>query len=350
MSSSFNLRVFKALLDQVDGDRAAAEELAREEADQQQIASLHREGLRGVFSSLALSGGPCAESLQLALKQDYIDDIARHVEWLRILREIAETLETLGLQAIVFKGGAAIQGLYSGLGLRPVSDVDLLTRPADYERIRVALCELDFVPWTGAPHVLDRRGWAIDLHTSPLNQLHLAYPFDLEGAWQRSLPCEEQNPFLRKLSLEDELTVNLLHSSKHAFRRMIWLVDYQLLIRRVNLPLALQTIRVCRAERCLAYAAWLSQRMLGASPPAGMKPIRFNFFERRFLHGVLAREAPEMMGMIMPVFSSTPLRTIRYLRHGLYPDMQKLSTRTQRLRQLFSVLVDFLRESRRRKR
>ena len=305
----------------------------------QETEWLYREGLRGVYSSIALRSGGLE-----TLRKQFLEEVAQQANWLQILKELGATFESLGLSGLVFKGASSIQRLYGGLGVRPLSDIDLLVLPAEFQAVRSALQTLGFKPWMDFEHMLARDGWIVDIHTNPLGRLQLAFPFDLPAAWNRSVPCLCGIPHLRMFGLIDELIVCILHSTKHSVCRLIWVLDFQLLLRQVPLEEALASIRACRAQRCFYYLLWLSAKLLGRTQePPIQEPfeVRLNYVERRFLEGVLAREAPETLGLLVPIFSAKPLDFLHLLRAELYPKESNFTTRTRTLKNLLATVLRF---------
>ena len=65
------------------------------------------------------------------------------------LREILHAFNAAGIDAVVLKGAALAHVLYPAVGLRPMSDIDLLVDPRLTRRAQVLLAELGFaaVKW-----------------------------------------------------------------------------------------------------------------------------------------------------------------------------------------------------------
>jgi hypothetical protein len=62
----------------------------------------------------------------------------------RVLREILDTFNAAGIDAVVLKGAALAHVLYPAVGLRPMSDIDLLVDPRLARRAQELLAELGF--------------------------------------------------------------------------------------------------------------------------------------------------------------------------------------------------------------
>ena len=72
--------------------------------------------------------------------------------------------------------------------------------------------------------------------------------------------------------------------------------------------------------------------------------MRLNGVERRFLELIVARTAPEAMGMLIPAFSARPLSMLRFL--GAELNRDRLLSKKERLQALFLVAWQFLRAGR----
>jgi hypothetical protein len=62
------------------------------------------------------------------------------------LARVLAALHDAGIDALVYKGAAALDGLYGDPGFRPMDDADLLVRPDDRERVTGLLGDLGFAP------------------------------------------------------------------------------------------------------------------------------------------------------------------------------------------------------------
>ena len=111
-----------------------------------------------------------------------------------------------------------------------------------------------------------------------------------------------------------------------------------LLAQRVDPERLAEAVHRYRARRQLAYAAECLDRWFGQTLPAGLvavAPYRWNFLERRFMQLVLARKAPDFLGMLTPLSSAPNLwSALHYLRQTLYP---KGTPRWQRSKQLLAM-------------
>ncbi len=248
---------------------------------------LRREGLLGLyFHQLAQHPDVRPGYLQLAAGEGRMRGF---------LEELDRVLEQ---PAVAFKGAAYLGRLY-GLGQRPVGDIDLVGSevPAGFEVV------------TRRPLVVRKDEILLDLHEHPLGRQRAVTRWDLEQAIQRSVPLFEGARALRRFAAEDEAVIALLHGAKHAFSRLIWLVD----VARLQ-PRGLELIR---AERYAWYANYLLESLLGL--PGEVGPLHPT--ERWILERIERRDAPEFLGMLLPLHTLPGLAPkLRYLAEALRPN------------------------------
>lgn len=252
------------------------------------LASLQREGLLGLYYQLA---GRTA---------DLLPAVGRDGRMRSLLQELDQGLRQ---PAVVFKGAAYLGRLY-GLGQRHVGDLDLVGGP----ETRQELERLGFRPVSESPLVLQRGGHQVDLHTHPLGRQQQVTRWDLACARRQSVPLFEGARCLRRFHDRDEAVLCLLHGAKHAFSRLLWLVDLALLQPDPAY------LRWLGAERYGWYGAWLLERLFDI--PGEVGPLRRT--ERWFLRRVEQRRAPEELGMLLPLHTLPGvLPKLRYLRETL---------------------------------
>lgn len=248
------------------------------------------------------------------------------------LVQFCELLKTLGLQAILLKGGALIETVYRGhLGLRPLSDLDLLVRTRDLPAIAERLKGQGFRPLSSS--FLVNGSARFDLHTdlvgtARIRRRGLAFHFDQEILWQKAMPLHPQDPTLFVLSPPYQALHLAVHALKHSFSRLIWFVDLGLVLQRVKWEELLDQAEATGTFRPLAYALWGLKELMGVELPrevlTQLPPL--NWLERRFLQGVVSREAMGALGEVL-VACSIPGLTAKlgYLLEVGFPRQEVLA-------------------------
>ena len=130
---------------------------------------------------------------------------------------VHQVLAENNLEAILVKGLAAAR-FYAQPNLRPLGDIDLLVRPADYQRARLALKGERL-----------RSCW-IDLHYE-LKELDDRSTEDL---FARSQTFKLGAQIVRSLGPEDHLEMLTIHFLKHAGWWPVWLCDVAALLDSIT--------------------------------------------------------------------------------------------------------------------
>jgi hypothetical protein len=153
---------------------------------------------------------------------------------------VLAALAAVGVEPIVLKGPALASTIYPTRDLRPFGDLDLLIRPDDVARADGALRALEYAPYSNKPTEVDDfhrvyaqpgRDCVVELHTDLL-QLGLPTACGAtlwEGAERWEL-AGLQRPALM-LGLEHQLLHLCVHLHLHGYRRLIWFIDLERLLR-----------------------------------------------------------------------------------------------------------------------
>lgn len=227
------------------------------------------------------------------------------------LAAFRQALRQGGRQVILLKGGALLETIYRGqVGLRPLSDLDLLIKAADLPAIEAVLHRRGCRPLSPSSLFFVNDAAAFDLHLDLAGETRvrrkaLAFHFEAEALWREASPLDPQDPTILVLSPLHQVLYLAVHALKHSFSRLIWFVDLGLLLPHVRWEELVDRAAAAGALRALAYALVGLQRLLGVKVPPellGRLP-RFNGIERRFLQTVVSRRAMLTPGEVMVVFA-----------------------------------------------
>lgn len=238
-------------------------------------------------------------------------NFARNGAYLTELSMLREALGARGLQVIVLKGAALIETVYGGrLGLRPLSDVDLLIKASDLPFIDKALHQRGFRPDSPSSMFYTNGPLAFDLHTSLINEewvsrKALAFSLDAEAIWQEASPLSDRDSTLLGLAAPHQFLHLVIHALKHSFSRLMWLVDLGLVAQRVEWPAIVDRARAAAALRPLAYVVCLLEALLRVDVPPEIRAAlpRLNRIERLFVSSVVRRSSTETFGELTVAFS-----------------------------------------------
>jgi hypothetical protein len=293
----------------------------------------YQEGLQGLFAHQLATQAP--EIAKAGVLEKYQIEFGHGARALGQLQEVDQAFHQAGLDAVVFKGGSFHPQVYPALGTRPVSDLDLWVQPGQLPQVEQALVALNYQRLPGVCINFHREnGQAIDLHTDPLSQFRRVFP--LSKVWWESRQPLGTLKAVRQLPLEEALIVTALHGLKHAFRRLMWLLDVALL-RRLACPI--RTAKLARqlgCQRMLDLCNALIDDLFLGKP---MDTAQWNRWELQFLQAVKSRTAPESAGMLLPLFSEAPWwRKAIYAIEAAYAEGATGWSRVGRLLEIFSNL------------
>ena len=246
-----------------------------------------------VRQSVGRAGVPLPPGVDGALREAWVRGVAHVMSLNAELDRVTQAFVDRGIPVIVLKGPALARTIYPAPTLRPYGDVDLTVHDDDQERAAAALISAGFyeVPYQpeiarlahadhGAEEAFHRtfvkepQGLLVELHVDPL-QLGLK-PACEAGRWERAVPIPDL-PGALMLGPEDQVVQLAVHAHKHAFGRLIWLKDLDLLLRRSE-PLDWGLVRgVAQREGVTAsvwYAFRVASSLLAFDMPAEARRMR----------------------------------------------------------------------------
>ncbi len=161
------------------------------------------------------------------LKQTYYRSLSRNMILYEHFRNAVEAFSKEGISVIALKGIFLAETIYKDIGLRQMSDIDLLVKKEDIEKCRKLLLDMgykytelyksDFIKELDLlkhlpPLVLN--GVSIELHT----KIHLDTPdfsVNIDDYWERSQQLTLSNMPVQSLSIEDLIQHLCLHLNEH---------------------------------------------------------------------------------------------------------------------------------------
>jgi len=227
------------------------------------------------------------------------------------LLALRTALQREGLRVVLLKGGALTTTAYGGqLGLRPLSDLDLLLAETDLPLVRDMLFSRGFRSPGSSGTLFTKGPVMFDLHTDLINASRirrraLAFRFDAEAVWAKAVALDLGDESLLTLSPAHQFLHLAVHAQKHSFSRLIWLIDLALVSRRLDWEEVLLEAEKTGTERPVAYAVSAMERLLAVKIPPGVwvSLPRLNRMESRFVDAVVARRAAEPTGELLVAFS-----------------------------------------------
>ncbi len=211
-------------------------------AEQQGVGALLRQSLIGA------GAGQPPDWARAALDAAYWGQHFRNRFLLDELPALLARAVSAGLSVMPLKGAALVHGYYPAAALRPMSDLDLLIRPDDTERMADLLHDCGYLPVTRPASNTGSREYAFVAHraegaalveyrSEPLDPM-TGFPAGLDPAlaarlrthaarmWERGQAGEYAGAPMVRIAPEDLLLHVTSHlATRHAGFRLLWLHD-----------------------------------------------------------------------------------------------------------------------------
>lgn len=199
-------------------------------------------------------------------------------------------LDAESAPALFIKGSALAQLAYGGLALKSARDIDVLTTPADAERVFALLTREGYVP---VPPVRDlnpaqmqlvfrlhkdlelfnrARGVSLELHWRLIDNPALLADVGARSPAQEVAVLDGSLPTLADAELFAYLSV---HGASHCWFRLKWLADLNAWLSRKSegeIAAFYRRAEQLGVDACAGQALRLCNRLLGLSLPAALAP------------------------------------------------------------------------------
>jgi hypothetical protein len=166
------------------------------------------------------------ENLRARLHQVYVETIATNMHIIRYTSQVLRALQARGLHVIGLKGIYLLDNVYENIGLRLLTDVDLLVRAGDLRAVIACLQDLgyDNKTWFDpqadnqdlmhVPPLKNKDGLMIELHWR-ISFEEDPFDFDIDGIWKRTIPAKIAGEEGLALSIEDLILHLCFHTAYH---------------------------------------------------------------------------------------------------------------------------------------
>ena len=225
------------------------------------------------------------------LRSTYSETVARNLRLGAELERLIAALSGAGLAVVLLKGAALVPDYYDDVGLRPMSDLDLLLHKIDVERADGVLRELGYREPPGYesaehrqrarlqdhhwPPLISRDGMvAVELHHR-LGSRESLLDFEVDRLWARAQPVTRGAASCLAPAPADLLMHACLHFLKHhhcaSYGALGQLTDVALLVERAGMAIDWEVVtsEACRigVRQSLHFVLVLTRELLGAKPP-----------------------------------------------------------------------------------
>lgn len=295
------------------------------------------------------------------LRQAYFANAARIMVRRSQLEALVRQLGTEEIEAVVLKGAAFGETIYSDVLQRPSADIDILVSKETYERARKIIlqngydskrgertremdwvCQEDFIPVgkdNDRKHVVELH-WGLSSHVQILNEI------DTLSLMRQAVKVSELNHSMLVLHPVHALIhtcVHLLYTHINELR-LIWLYDIHLLAQSIEKletwPETVEQSQQWHGRLALKYCLELANKWFGTSfpeqirdlnyKPAGRQEIElFNLVVYQFKH---SQREGWVRRHLFQLSHLNGRDKFNYLRNRLFPNRREIEAGYPRLR------------------
>ena len=211
---------------------------------------------------------------KIALKC-YYDNIGRNTLLLNALKEIAQACSDCGIRLIPLKGAELLLNEYENIGLRQLSDLDVLIQKSDLSKFRDLMRALGYtetlmLPRRAAvlidhpsPYLYVRKGLHVDLHLKLNKKKH--FDLTIDDVWSRASKKDFEGVDIWQLESLDFLIHLCVHLHKHFVvfnHKTIHFLDIKLFIQknRIEIDKLLSRAREYGCEREVSEIIYLLEK------------------------------------------------------------------------------------------
>jgi hypothetical protein len=218
----------------------------------------------------------CAE-LEARFKENAWKSLRLTAELFRVL----DSLRSVGIEAVPYKGPALAETLYGDVAMREYSDLDVLVREEDVIRTKEALRGIGFTPSIQLPAAQERAYVATGYEymfdgSATKNLLEIQWnfvprffsvDFEMDRILSRCRDVSVSGRTFAGLREEDLLLALCVHGAKHLWKRLCWVRDIAGLLEKPKLdwPYVRQEAVRMGICRIVGVSAQLARELLGWS-------------------------------------------------------------------------------------
>lgn len=330
-----------------------------EQAVEDGVASL-------IYTRLGRTGGAPA-SVMARLRAAYFLLGAENALYLEHARRVFEACAGAGIEVIALRGIAFLEPLYRDVALRPMSDIDLLARPAALPALEDLLETMRYRRIDGHPHQWTNASVVLDVHTGLAGDERIktrrrAARIDMDAVWADARPARIAGAPVKTLSWVDTLLSCCHHAIKHSCDRLVWFVDLAMLLKSPEAPweAVIDRARRFNLTKPAYYALSYAASTIGLSVPdavmRALRPARAGWLERRCMARVLRGEPAGRFGEVFMLFMMNRVTDrLRFILETCFPDRNVLAqaygagapdrwtSRSRRLHDVAEMAMDVVR-------
>lgn len=234
-----------------------------------------------LLKNLAAADAPIPEQQLKQLEQNNGRAIRQSLFLTSELLRVVSSLREAGIEAVPLKGAILATRIYGDIALRPFSDIDLLIRREQISAAERIVSKLGYEAEVPVPP-LHRERWLeqqcelnfrrgdlsrLELHWD-ISHPHFALDTGVDSFWGRLRTTQIGDAKLSDLSEQDLFFTLIVHGTRHAWSRLMWLVDVAELLRTapsLDWDLFFRDAEERGASRMVATALVLISNVFGVS-------------------------------------------------------------------------------------
>lgn len=288
-----------------------------------------------------------------AFKQSWLKTLSRNMVLIAHFSEVMTALNDVGISVIAMKGIYLSEWLYTEVGLRQFSDIDLLVKPEDGERALSVMREMGYqqakseLPEDIQLKLLPahypamiKNGVSVEIHTR-LHSRVTDYEIDIPSLWEASRTMEIHNVSTGVFCTEHLLLTLIQHLDKHLRSGKFQFTGFfdignllDLKWQDIDIAGLIADAKAWKMEALLYDYCVLTEKYFGISLP-GLKAVAGNSYqelETLFLRGLSMKK----MTPVTPVnnlktigYFDTPGQKIKYILQMVFPPRRYMMQRYQ---------------------
>lgn len=271
--------------------------------------------------------------IQKSMRESYLLSLTRNILLMNDLSMLILSLEEKGIRAIVLKGAALLERVYTDVGVRPIMDIDLLCE--EEEKVKEILEGLGYQLTSACPRIYNNGRTLIDIHTdvdsfTRVGPIPGTPRLSTITLWENGSPWGAGFDSVRILSPEDTVLTLSIHFMKHSFLRLLWLIDIIKVIEKhpqFDWKRMGETAKEAGFERLIYYVMSYISEVFGVIPEdflSGIKPERMGLVEKKIMERIINNERKEGYGEILYLYMiSGTFKRVLFAMRLLFPSRKK---------------------------
>ena len=303
------------------------------------------EGVAGLlYKNLKKAGvlGYLAHQHIQQLQSVYYLTVRFNLKLILALKEVLQQLNQKNIKVVLLQGMHLLQKIYTDIGLRPLTDIDLWVLPESRDAVDGVLTRLGFKKDPLYPNIFKKDSTIIDINThiiwaDRLKSRRMLLETNQEDVFRNCQTLDFEGETALGLSQTDQVIYLCLHAIKHYADRLIWLVDLKNLLQgwqAADWDLLDASCDELGQKRAVFYIIHLLSQLFGCQAQmnvkesSGISPL--NRLERKILeYRLKGRPLPAWSPMVLMTVGKGFYKKIAFIFESLFP-------RPEILRQVFA--------------